>query len=231
MSARHGPPSAAPEARPTRDPAAPEYLRALRSADGLFVTDGRQRIVSWSDSAQRILGHAAHEVLGRPCYEVMAGSEPNGHPVCRRNCRVAANARRGRVTAAYDVVAHTRGAGRAYLTNSVVLAGEQGGTPPYLLHLFRAHGPRVDERDDVTPVELPPGTPDPASVPAVVQPLSRRELEVLRLLVGGLSTAEIAQALTISRFTARNHVNNLERKLGAHNRVEVVVLATYHRLI
>ncbi|MDO8484277.1 MAG: PAS domain-containing protein, partial [Candidatus Limnocylindrales bacterium] len=98
-----------------------DWLRDFRSADAIFVSDGRQRVVAWSPEAGRLLGRSAAEVLGRPCYEVMSGTELNGHPVCRRNCRVAANARRGRPTVAYDIVARTADGEPICLTSSIIL--------------------------------------------------------------------------------------------------------------
>jgi len=67
----------------------------IACADGLFVTDQRQRIVNWSSAAQRVLGYSPEEVVGQPCYRVLMGRELDGHPVCRRECQVTANARRG----------------------------------------------------------------------------------------------------------------------------------------
>src|SRR5262249_6862283 len=58
--------------------------------------------------------------------------------------------------------------------------------------------------------------------------LSPRELEVLRLLAAGNSNPEIAEALFVSRATARTHVENILGKLGVHSRAEAVDLA--HRL-
>ena len=51
-----------------------------------------------------------------------------------------------------------------------------------------------------------------------VEPLSEREIEVLRLLAARLSSREIAEALTISVHTARTHTKNIYGKLGVHNR-------------
>jgi DNA-binding NarL/FixJ family response regulator len=56
--------------------------------------------------------------------------------------------------------------------------------------------------------------------------LSPREREVLALLAGGSSTAEIASKLFLSIHTVRNHVRNLLAKLQARSRLEAVTIAT-----
>lgn len=54
--------------------------------------------------------------------------------------------------------------------------------------------------------------------------LSRRELEVLALLGGGASNAQIAARLVIAEETAKSHVKRILRKLGAANRVEAATI-------
>ena len=61
--------------------------------------------------------------------------------------------------------------------------------------------------------------------PAQVAGLSVRELEVLQLLGLGRSNPEIAEALYVSRATARTHVGNVLAKLGVHSRAEAVAVA------
>ena len=61
--------------------------------------------------------------------------------------------------------------------------------------------------------------------------LSRREREVLGLLVEGLSNAQIAERLTVSLPTARYHVSSILSKLGASSRAEAVSLAWQHHLV
>ncbi len=56
-------------------------------------------------------------------------------------------------------------------------------------------------------------------------PLSAREMEVLKLLADGLSNKEIGQALHISGGTVRVHVSNLTTKLGVNDRVQAAVRA------
>jgi DNA-binding NarL/FixJ family response regulator len=63
------------------------------------------------------------------------------------------------------------------------------------------------------------------------QPLSSRELDVLRLVVSGSDNTAIANALRISPRTAKNHVSNILAKLGVSNRVEAAVYAVRRHLL
>lgn len=56
--------------------------------------------------------------------------------------------------------------------------------------------------------------------------LSRREQEVLGLLVHGAGNEEIGRTLVISPQTARTHIQRVIRKLGVHSRLEAAMLAT-----
>ena len=55
--------------------------------------------------------------------------------------------------------------------------------------------------------------------------ITRRQLQVLRLLADGKSTDEIARELGLSRTTVRNYIAGLLAALGAHNRLQAVVAA------
>lgn len=55
--------------------------------------------------------------------------------------------------------------------------------------------------------------------------LTRRQLDVLRLLADGLTTKEIATRPTLTENTVENHVRAVLRKLGARTRLEAVVRA------
>jgi LuxR family maltose regulon positive regulatory protein len=72
----------------------------------------------------------------------------------------------------------------------------------------------------------------PAKEPAVrelplemVESLSERELEVLRLIAEGLSNQEIAQSLVVSLRTVKWHASNIYGKLGVKNRTQAVAKA------
>ena len=67
--------------------------------------------------------------------------------------------------------------------------------------------------------------------PGLGSDLTEREIQVLELLVKGLSNAEIADQLSISMATIKFHLSNIFSKLGAKSRVEVVTIALKHHLV
>ena len=71
---------------------------------------------------------------------------------------------------------------------------------------------------------------DPPS-PAVPDPLTPREHEVLELLAQGLQNKEIAAALAITQRTVKFHVSAVFHKLGAGNRTEAVTIAAQRGLV
>lgn len=197
----------------------------LLAGDALFVTDERQRIRSWSAGAQRALGFSAEEVVGRRCYEIVMGREPEGHPVCSDACPVTRNARHGRGTAAYDVLARTRDGSARHLSTSVLVLEEKRGSFRVIHLMHEAAAGTVAG----TPAARLPVADVPADVDAEderlaqAEPLTRRELEVLRLFARGSSLQQVADTLSISVLTARNHATNIQHKLGAKNRLQMVL--------
>ncbi len=85
-----------------------------------------------------------------------------------------------------------------------------------------------------------PGLPRPSAAQAVatdasaqplVEPLSTRELEVLRLIGAGLSNQQIADKLSVAASTVKTHINNIYGKLGVQTRIQAVQRARELRIL
>ena len=65
----------------------------------------------------------------------------------------------------------------------------------------------------------------PATHPPTPDPLTNRELQVLRLVAKGLGNPEIAEQLVVTEATVRSHVSNILSKLHLANRVQATLYA------
>jgi DNA-binding NarL/FixJ family response regulator len=106
----------------------------------------------------------------------------------------------------------------------------KGGEPADLVQAIRivADGesllaPSVTRRLIQTYISQP--QPPARSEPDAMAELTAREREVLSLVATGLNNAEIAHALQLSPLTAKTHVSRILMKLGARDRVQLVVIA------
>lgn len=96
-------------------------------------------------------------------------------------------------------------------------------------------GKVLKQYNNATQVEV--HTSEPSKAPLskkeqnLPEPLSPRELEVLNLLVEGLSNQEIADKLIISLATAKTHVRNILNKLAVDDRTQAAVQAMRRGLV
>jgi len=65
----------------------------------------------------------------------------------------------------------------------------------------------------------------PAGSIEMVEALTRREVEILRLLAAGYSNREISEAFGVQEGTIKNHVSNILSKLGVRDRTRAVLRA------
>jgi PAS domain S-box-containing protein len=197
------------------------------AGDGALVIADDGRIRSWNRAAEKLLGYAPREVIGRRCCEVFDGYNTEGNRVCSPACHVMTLVRMDEPVQHFDMHARTKTGRPVWLNMSVLTtAGAMGER--LTVHLFRDVTASkelltlVHERLAAPPAAN--GTADPAAA------LSRRELEVLRLMTQGLNTAAIAERLRRSRATVRNHAQSIFAKLGVHSRLEAVALAARQRI-
>jgi NarL family two-component system response regulator LiaR len=71
----------------------------------------------------------------------------------------------------------------------------------------------------------------PAELPPTEEPLTEREVQVLRLVAQGMTNQEIAEVLVISQRTAANHVANILGKLHLANRTQAALYAVEQGLL
>jgi ATP/maltotriose-dependent transcriptional regulator MalT len=96
-------------------------------------------------------------------------------------------------------------------------AAERKIHAPYARHLLTSfQSMRGKRKTDATIPKTERGHP------VLVEPLSERELEVLRLLAGSLPPSEVAKKLFLSPFTLKAHTQNIYTKLGVHSRIEAI---------
>jgi DNA-binding NarL/FixJ family response regulator len=64
-----------------------------------------------------------------------------------------------------------------------------------------------------------------------VDDLTPRELEVLKLIASGLTNQQIAEELTLSEKTVKNHINNIFSKLHVNDRSQAILFAIREGLV
>ena len=197
-----------------------------RTADGAFAVDAKGRIVLWNRAAERILGWSAREAIGRPCCDIFVGFDDHGNRLCYQGCHVMALVTRGDPVQSFDMKTRVKRGQSLWINVSTLAVPSTATHGPVTVHLFR----------DVTATKelltlVHERLAAPAADDAAASLLTRRELEILRLIAAGTSTQNVAERLHVSPTTVRNHIQNLLSKLGAHSRLEAVAVATRRRLL
>ncbi len=201
---------------------------------GAYAVTLDQTIISWNRSAERILGLRSQEVVGRRCYDVLQGSTSGSlTPECIGGCPSIRYMRAGLVPATTRLRMLTSTGDRKWVYVTPMVISRAYRDAPVMVHLFDdsedsegldrvkdAFGESVTESGSEVLTYDPPasrgGTREGTD-------LSRRELEVLRLVALGWETPRIASDLGISRHTVRNHIRNLRNKLNAPTKLDAVV--------
>ena len=198
-----------------------------RAGDGAFAVGPDGRIAVWNRAAERILGWSAKEVLGRPCCEVLAGEDGHGNALCYEECEVMGKVRRGEPVEHFEMKTRTKAGRPVWLDVSVLAAPATNGNRPVTVHLFRD----ITATKRLLEIVLERTAPAPQSNGNGASGLTKREIEILRLMASGANTKVLAERLNVSPATVRNHAQNIFAKLDVHSRLEAVAWANQHRLV
>jgi PAS domain S-box-containing protein len=197
-----------------------------RAADGAFAIGPVGRVVLWNRAAERILGWSAKEVLGRPCCEVLAGSDVNGNRLCYQGCHVMSLVEQGEAVQHFEMQTRAKTGKSVWLDISILEVPAASGGRSLTVHLFRDVTATKALLDLVGKRVGPLATSNGDGAPL----LTKRELEILQLMASGANTKVLAERLHVSRATIRNHAQNIFAKLGVHSRLEAVAYATQRHL-
>lgn len=207
-----------------------ELLPAFaRTSDGVFAVDQNRRVVYCNPAAERILGANQNALLGRLCDEIIEGLDSSGDPVCGPDCGIMGCVQRGHAPQTQDLMRTNAQGRRQWLNVSIVVLPGRAHRSTLSVHLLRDVTERraIEQRAADLLSRLP--VQDGA---AKARPnITRREADVLRLLACGASNGSIAETLGITPTTVRNHIEHLLTKLGAHSRLEAVIVAARSGLV
>jgi DNA-binding NarL/FixJ family response regulator len=85
--------------------------------------------------------------------------------------------------------------------------------------------------EEPLPMEITPPSLSQRSAQPLIEPLSDREIEVLRLIAAGCSNQDIADRLYIGVSTVKKHINHIYDKLDAKNRTQAVAFARERQIL
>ena len=208
------------------------------TGDAAFVVDQAGSIRSWNVSAERLLGYAASDVVGKSCFDLLAGSDSSGSLTCARDCAALELCWRTSCFTAFDLEVKTASGANKWVNVSLIVAPTGGG--PLLIHLLRDADARRNLEILTKEIAVHVGRLTGREAEQILQPartrppapaLTAREIKVLQLLSRGQSTAAIGRELEVSSTTIRNHIQNILRKMRAHTRIEAVMRAIREGLI
>ena len=199
------------------------------TADGVCAIGVDGRIVFWNRSAERLLGYPAREVVGKSCCDVFVGRDPAGNRLCYQGCHVQTLVKREESVEHFEMATRTKAGRPVWLDISILVVPGARRDATTTVHFFRdvtnAHEVYALVRERLAQTQPPPETGEPPP------DLTRRELDILRLIAGGASTRAMAEKLHVSPATVRNHVQHVLEKLGVHSRLEAAAYATRRGLV
>lgn len=204
----------------------------VSTAEPAFASDRKGSIVAWNESAERLLGHTASDVIGKHCFDVLDGRDVFGNRFCDEHCAIRNMVRRHEPIHHCLLSYRTESSDRIDVSVSAFVVYGDAPSNYCVVHVLES----ISNPDDESRLSIPDrfasiiSSDESAEANASSVELTARETEVLRMLTTCSTTPEIARRLSISEGTVRNHVRNILNKLDVHSRLEAVCLAIRRRL-
>jgi len=180
------------------------------TGDPAFAVDRNGVVVLWNEASEEVFGYPEVDALGKKCWELLCGHDINGNRYCFENCPLIEMAFLHEPVHAFKSSFDTSSHQQKQFSVSCVTVFDKPGDE-MLLHICHPERP---DHDGGHQQKAPGARPES---------LSQREIEVLALLAGGVSTSEVARRLSISTRTVRTHIQHLMYKLQVHNRHDAII--------
>jgi DNA-binding CsgD family transcriptional regulator len=204
-----------------------------------LATDSDNRIVAWNQAASVLFAfdEKRGSIAGKRLHELVSISDVFGNPYRNDAQPFWELATQGEPTNTFEIkLLQPEGESRRLSVAAVVVLGP-GESEYGVIYLLRPlhRRRRADEAiERILSMLQDHVRSTHSSDDGVDEPepeLTRREVEVLRLLAQGNSSYEIARTLNVSVHTVRTHVQHVLHKRGAHSKLEAVAKAFQARLI
>ncbi len=210
-----------------------DLFKLLEStSDAAFTTTATGEIRSWNGAAERLFGYPASRALNNFCGDLLQGRGILGTAVCPAHCRLAVS---GQSIPHFDLEVQTSTGQQAWVGVSTLLFEDSRTRDRLVIHL--AHDITASKRAEdlvrlmqqsakqILALSEGLGKPGPSI------PLSKKELQVLRLFSQGKDSSGVAHELGITLQTLRNHLHHINQKLSTHSRVEALTHALKRKIL
>ncbi len=189
---------------------------------GAYVMDMDQTIRYWNSGAERILGHLSENVVGKRCSEVLQNLHSESSlEMCIHGCPSLLAAREGRTGGVFQSRMLSASGERKLVTLTPMAIPVGDSRRLIVAHLFHEQHDKalaIRVADAVEGVLAASSSAPQEATQDEDNPLTDRELEVLRMMATGLSNRDIAAQLGVSYHTVRNHVSSIRGKLSVKRR-------------
>jgi signal transduction histidine kinase len=160
-----------------------------RVAEPAFLVNREHRIIAWNKACEKLVGYEARSVLGKPCFQVMRGTDVFGNRFCDKNCPVFNMCLHGERVNPFEVVLRTADSTTLRANLSIVVLRQASEFA--IMHLVNplGRGEERKARHDRKVSGRRSSAPDQ---------LTLRETDALRQVAAGRSTHQIANGPVIS---------------------------------
>ena len=186
-----------------------------------YAVDRNGKIIAWNQAAEKNLGFVESEALGKSCWELLSGQDIFGNRLCCEGCPIRASAFINEPINRFQIYFRTASNQRKHFAVSTLMLFDAPGEDIFI-HLCT---PIPETGNTKTAIE------NPSRLDYQHERLTSRETEILAQLHKGKSIEDIADSLTISPCTVRNHVQHILSKLQVHSRYEAVAIGRKLMLI